>query len=113
VAGVRASIYIDAVRRHLTAWFEGEELDPDSGVPHLAHALACIAIIVDSMYAGKLMDDRQISGGWRKAVNDLTPHTNRLKALHSHREGVKHYTIDDNALVIGLDGSTLVSREAA
>lgn len=42
--GVRASIYYDACRRHLNRWFEGEDLDPDSGPPHLAHALASEAV---------------------------------------------------------------------
>lgn len=37
--GVRASIYVDAAKRHLDAWFEGEEFDPDSSLPHLSHAL--------------------------------------------------------------------------
>lgn len=100
IAGVRASIYIDAARRHLTAWFEGEDFDPDSGVHHLGHALACIGIVIDAGYAGKLVDDRQVPGGWRKAVNDLTPHVNRLKALHAHRVDVKHYTIDDSGLLL-------------
>ena len=59
VAGVRASIYYDAAKRHLDAWFEGEELSPE-GVPHLANALACLAIIVDAEAAGKLNDDRNV-----------------------------------------------------
>ncbi|KKL55932.1 hypothetical protein LCGC14_2250470 [marine sediment metagenome] len=41
--GIRASIYYDAVDRHMSAWFEGEDNDPDSGLPHLAHALAGLA----------------------------------------------------------------------
>lgn len=35
--GVRR--YFSAVQRHLVAWWEGERLDPDSGMPHLAHAI--------------------------------------------------------------------------
>lgn len=93
--GIRASIYIDAAKRHLDAFFEGEECDPDDGVPHLAAALACIAIIVDARAAGKLNDDRQISGGYRKFVEELTPHVKRLKELHKDRSP-KHYTKADN-----------------
>lgn len=93
--GVKSSIYIDAAKRHLDAWFEGEEHDPDDGVPHLAAALACIAIIVDARAAGKLNDDRQISGGYRKLVEELTPHVKRLKELHKDRSP-KHYTKADN-----------------
>ncbi|ATI15718.1 hypothetical protein [Bordetella phage vB_BbrM_PHB04] len=93
--GVRASIYYDAACRHLNAWFEGEEVDPDSGLPHLAHALACLAILVDAQAAGKLNDDRMVAGGYRALVTELTPHVARLKALHAGKDP-KHYTIADN-----------------
>ena len=35
--------YYDALMRHIAAWWDGEWLDPESGLPHLAHAAACIA----------------------------------------------------------------------
>lgn len=92
--GVRASIYYDAASRHLNAWFEGEEVDPDSGLPHLAHALACLAIIVDAQAAGKLNDDRCTPGGYRALVTELTPHVARLKALHADK-APQHYTISE------------------
>jgi len=93
--GIRASIYVDAAHRHINAWFEGEEMDPDSGLPHLAHALACLAIIVDAQAAGKMTDDRILAGGYRKLVTDLTPHVARLKELHAGKSP-HHYTIADN-----------------
>lgn len=89
--GVKASIYIDALKRHTNAYFEGEERDPDSGLPHLAHALACIAILIDAEAAGKLTDDRQFPGGYRALVDRLTPEVARLKAKHKDRDP-KHYT---------------------
>ena len=94
--GVRASIYHDAAKRHISAWFEGEDTDPDSGLPHLAHALACLAIIVDAEAAGKLHDDRMTVGGYRAQVEALTGHVARLKSLHASRDP-KHYTIADEA----------------
>lgn len=93
--GIRASIYHDAAKRHLDAWFEGEECDPKDGVPHLGAALACVAIIVDAMAAGKLHDDRNIEGGYRKFIDELTPHVARLKKLHENCKP-KHYTIEDS-----------------
>ena len=90
--GVRASIYVDACRRHLAAWMEGEDCATDSLVPHLAHALACLAIIVDAEAAGKLNDDRNLSAGYRELVEKLTPHVPRLKAAHSDKNPY-HYTI--------------------
>ena len=95
--GVRASIYYDACRRHLDAWFEGEECDPDDGVPHLAAALACLAVIVDADAAGKLNDDRMHNGGgYREFITGLTTHVARLKELHKDRDP-KPYTIKDNS----------------
>jgi hypothetical protein len=89
--GVRASIYYDAACRHLNAWFEGEDLDPDDKVPHLGAALACIAIIVDADAAGKLEDDRMFPGGYHEYLKKLTAHVPRLKAHHK-KHAPKHYS---------------------
>ena len=37
--------YYDAAMRHLDAWHQGEGPDPESGLPHLAHALCCIMFL--------------------------------------------------------------------
>lgn len=58
VAGVSASVYYAAAKRHLSKWYNGEWEDPNTGVPHLANALDCIAIIIDAYEVGKLNDDR-------------------------------------------------------
>lgn len=59
---VTASIYIDAALRHITAWFDGEELAEDSGIPHLGHARASLAILIDALETGNLNDDRPLPG---------------------------------------------------
>ncbi len=97
-AGIRISIYVDALRRHTNAFFEGENIDPDSGLPHLSHMLACIAIIVDADSQGQIVDDRQYSGGiqgYRDTVEILTPHVKRLKEKHAGKDP-HHYTIQDD-----------------
>ena len=95
--GVRASIYVAAAKRHLDAWFEGEEFDPDDGVPHLSAALACIAIIIEADVYGKLDDDRMVGDPekFREFVNKMTEHVPRLKELHKEHDP-KHWTIADN-----------------
>jgi hypothetical protein len=93
-SGVKISIYIDALRRHSAAFFEGEWADPDSGLPHLSHMLACIAIICDAYAAGKLADDRQYPGGYRSLVTRLTPNVAKLKAKHAGKKP-RHFTIAD------------------
>lgn len=38
--------YYDAANRHLDSWWGGEDLDPESGLPHLAHAACCILFLL-------------------------------------------------------------------
>ena len=38
--------YYDAAIRHLTAWWDGEKLDEESGLPHLAHAGCCVIFLL-------------------------------------------------------------------
>jgi len=47
-----------AILRHLTAWIEGEDNDPESGVNHLAHAAwGCLTLLWFSIHL-KHFDDR-------------------------------------------------------
>jgi hypothetical protein len=45
---ISMSVYYAAIQRHIDAWWDGEELAKDSGVHHLAHAMACCALLIDS-----------------------------------------------------------------
>ena len=56
--GVCASTYVNAILRHLNAWRDGEDLDPESGISHLAHIACSCNILMDAGYCGKLQDDR-------------------------------------------------------
>lgn len=38
--------YYGAMKRHIDAWWEGEILDPDDGVHHLAHAICCAMFLI-------------------------------------------------------------------
>lgn len=58
VAGVRMSIYLDAIERHLSKFRSGEWADPVTKVPHMASVLCCVGIILDAHMSGKLTDDR-------------------------------------------------------
>lgn len=59
---VSATVYYDAAQRHLMAWFGGEGIDPESGVSHLAHVMACCNILLDAEKHGKLNDNRLTTG---------------------------------------------------
>jgi mutator protein MutT len=100
-AGALASVYVGAGLRHLLAWYEGEDNAPDSGLPHLGHALACLAILVDAQANGNLVDDRQYPGGYAKLAKELTPHIERLKKLYADR-APKHFTIADKVVPVSV-----------
>lgn len=38
--------YFAAAMRHLVAWRSGEANDPESGLPHLAHAACCVLFLI-------------------------------------------------------------------
>lgn len=90
-AGVRASVYFDAVvGRHLTDWWEGTDIDPDSGLHHIDKAIAGLMVMRDSMIEGNFEDDRPPLG----RVN--IPEANKAAAALIERYGhvqPKHYTI--------------------
>jgi len=58
VSGVRASVYRDAAWRHLTKWWEGEDIDPDSGISHIIKAMASLMVLRDAEICNMLTDDR-------------------------------------------------------
>lgn len=57
-AGVRSSVYYDGTMRHMMAWWEGEDIDPDSGVSHITKAIASLVVFRDAMQRGMVNDDR-------------------------------------------------------
>lgn len=71
-AGVRASVYYDAVvARHLAAWWEGQDIDAGSGLSHVTKAIAGLVILRDSMMQGNWVDDRPIPAKNQNWVDDL------------------------------------------
>ncbi len=57
-AGVRASVYYDATRRHMDSWWEGQNLDPDSKLNHIIKAIASLTVLADGIITGLWEDDR-------------------------------------------------------
>jgi hypothetical protein len=39
--------YFDALQRHVWAWKQGEQIDQESGLPHLAHAMCCLMFLYE------------------------------------------------------------------
>ncbi len=69
---IKASIYIAAARRHLCQWFDGQDEDLETGVSHLAHARACLGILLDAMSLDQMIDDRPGTGAATELIEQFT-----------------------------------------
>ena len=59
--GCNHNRYMDAALRHLLAHNEGEDLDPESGLTHLAHAGCCILFLIELQKTHPELDYRENS----------------------------------------------------
>lgn len=89
VVGVRASVYYDATMRHLVGWWEGEDLDPDSGLSHVTKAIASLVVLRDAMINGKCEDDRPPVCA--PFLPDLNVEAGKILDRHADKNP-KHYT---------------------
>lgn len=78
---VRLTVYSEAIDRHNLAMRAGEDVDPESGLPHAAHIMACGAIIIDAHACGQLKDDRFEKDMSAYLLNALTASQNYNKAV--------------------------------
>ena len=56
--GIKLSRLIGALLRHVFAFMAGQDLDPESGLPHLDHALCSLMMLRSTWASRKDMDDR-------------------------------------------------------
>lgn len=92
--GVRASVYYAAANRHLDKWFNGEDIDPKTGVPHLANAMACIGVIIDSIENDNWTDDRPPSVSMTSLLDRFEQKVKHLQLTFPRR--AKRFTQKDN-----------------
>ena len=55
---VELMTYLGAMKRHIDAIIDGEDIDPESGAHHLGHVTAGCAIVLDARKHGTLVDNR-------------------------------------------------------
>lgn len=58
VAGVKASVNTTAIQHHLDAFHEGQDIDPDSNIHHLAKLIAAATVLYDGILQRNWIDDR-------------------------------------------------------
>jgi hypothetical protein len=83
---VRLTIYIDANIRHSLAILDGEDIDPDSGLPHTSHISANMAIIQDAKKYGTLVDDRPGIKTTKESEVDIVLNTPTIQEMVEKRK---------------------------
>ncbi len=73
---IQAMIYLDAALRHILAYIDGEDCASDSSMDHRAHAMACLAILLDADETGNLKDNRPKKGAASRVLAKFDQSTN-------------------------------------
>lgn len=94
-AGIRMSVYLSAMERHIEGLKAGEEYDPVDGTRHEGNIMACAAIIMDARAAGKLIDDRPPRLDHRPTVAEGEALMAKLREQYKNR-APKHFSINDD-----------------
>lgn len=63
--------YLGACMRHIQAAIDGEDFDPESHAPTLAHAMACCAILLDAIESNCVIDNRPTKGNAREILQRI------------------------------------------
>lgn len=116
-AGVNASIYYAAAGRHLDKWYNGEDNDPKTGIPHLANAIACLAVLIDGIEMGNWTDDRPPKLDLTRLLNDFEKKVGNVKEVFPRRteryvankptssDGYKRGDVNGNTINNGVEAS--------
>lgn len=69
-AGITVSDYLDAAERHLADFWEGRDIDPESGLHEVTKAITSLIVLRDALLMGNAIDDRPppLPGPWREAM---------------------------------------------
>lgn len=78
--GMAWSRLFAATQRHLTAWWEGDPADKDTGLSHLAHAGCCVAFLIAYEIRRIGRDDRPTSPATQRAkLSALRTEASRIR----------------------------------
>ena len=82
-----------ACMRHLWKWWSGENIDSESGLPHLAHAAASIFFLMEFSHTAAGTDNRVCSAtdasGMPRSAKSITPNPMLKDMLPSSDFGYK------------------------
>lgn len=82
--GLKWSRLVDAALRHIHSFNCGEDLDPETGLHHLAHARCCLAFLLEFTQTHPELDDRY---NFVEVVNDAKLREILAEADREAKEG--------------------------
>ena len=88
--GVRSSVYYDATQRHLTDWWEGQDIDPASKLHHISKAISSLMVLRDAQIRGMAEDDRPPATD-PTFLEEMNKRASELVDIHADKNP-KHYT---------------------
>lgn len=117
VEPVQGRIYLEAAERHLNLLLDGEDFDRDTGIHHGAFVLSTIAIYIDAMVHGTLIDNRPLAG----RTGDLVAFFNRIpgqsRTKDELQEGfkqllapIRHQIVTADNFIVETDDSGRVKK---
>lgn len=116
--GVQSSVYYDATMRHLMDWWEGVDIDPDSGMHHITKAITSLVVLRDAMIQGMLTDDRpppspEFYAGLNKLAGEILDRHADKKPKHYTRADAglrEHFAREDDARLIAESNALATGR---
>lgn len=72
--GMNWTTVSDCLERHMNSWLDGEELDEESGLPHLYHAACNIAFLIEYTETCPELDDRFTESPINKRQDSFDKH---------------------------------------
>ena len=69
ISKVQSYVYLEALRRHLAAIWDGEDFDKATGKPHIGYLLSTAQIFADAWVNGYLIDNRPNPGAAGDIIN--------------------------------------------
>lgn len=100
---IMASDYYDATRRHIDAYWEGENDDPDSQLPHVIKAICSLYVLADCIQRGNVIDDRPPASpkNWIKDANeDVARLLDKAKAAYDAGAPVPNHFTNEGLTMI-------------
>lgn len=95
--GMDHTRYYDACMRHLTSWFDNEDIDLESGLQHLDHALCSLIMLKANINDGVGVDNRYKKCISKPKVTDIETLT--CASVRDITKGVKIGIVNDDDMI--------------